>query len=245
MLKTKLNILFLLLTLMIPTLLLPQDRDIRFTSDGYTAQDKADPESALEIPKFILEGGFGLFYSFISDFGNDFIRRPILRLGGSVRTLDFLYLYYQVSRYPTEKRTPVQGTIDNSVSMTSENFVELIQNFGIRITGREFLPMKNSMTWVGLGLSALKTENTFITVWTTKDFNSGTFNFVDNRLEEVVSVKKTGFFIETGHLLHDADIHGFGLTWGFSIIMKYDYGKTAFKDIGGFSFLLGTHLLKF
>ncbi|MCP4726052.1 MAG: hypothetical protein GY863_13500 [bacterium] len=207
--------------------------------------NQAGEQRTVGLPGFIVEGGFGLFNSFISDFETNFIRRPIIRAGISFETVNNLYAYYQVSRYPTEKRTPVMGIVDNSPSMISEDFVQLIQNIGVRIMSKSFLSMRNSITWIGTGLSVLKTENTLIEVWTTKSYENGKFDFSDQKTEEVFPVKKTGFFIEAGHLLYDSNIHKFGLTWGFSFIVKFDYGKTSTKDIGGLSFMLGTHLLKF
>jgi len=249
-LKTKITV--VLFVLFMPCFLFSQVKDdgtpTRIGEINYqTSQAAAQTgeQRTLGLPGFIVEGGFGLFNSFISDFESNFIRRPIIRAGISFETVNNLYAYYQISRYPTEKRTPVMGTVDNSPSMISEDFVQLIQNIGVRIMSKSFLSMKNSITWIGTGLSALKTENTLITIWTTKSYEGGKFDFSDRKMEEVFPVKKTGFFIEAGHLIYDSNIHKFGLTWGFSFIIKFDYGKTNTKDIGGLSFMLGTHLLKF
>ncbi|MFC1565298.1 hypothetical protein ACFL6G_10215, partial [candidate division KSB1 bacterium] len=197
------------------------------------------------LPYFIVEGGFGLFNSFIKEFEDYYVIRPIVRLGLSVRAYKNAFIYYQISRYPTERRTPESITIEDTMGNLSEDFKEFIQNAGIRFMVRELLPMKNSITWIGTGISALKTENTFITTWTSKEYVDDHFEVEDKRLEIIAPLKKTGFFVEAGHLLQNPSLGIFDFSWGFSFSVKYDYGKTDIKNIGGLTFLLGAHLLKY
>ncbi len=236
------RILLLLLCVLTPVTATPNEIT---ANQGEDKAEKIMSSQERNIPLFMFEVGGGFFNSFIENFEKEYIIRTLLRAGVSLKTLGNFYPYYQYSRYPTEKKTPEEYIVDDFRGTRSFDFKQLIHNFGLRYIHKELVPMRNSISWFGAGLSILNVNNTSISTWTTRDLENGEFIYTDHRVKEISKIDAKGYFIEIGHMLRTPGAFSNGITSGFSLVAKYDSGIKDDINLGGISLYIVVHLLKF
>ncbi|MFC1564137.1 tetratricopeptide repeat protein [candidate division KSB1 bacterium] len=189
-------------------------------------------------PKFSLGVGMGFFNSFQKDFNHNYHYRPMVGISATYELRDNLYAIALISYHSTDKISHLPYLWDPG----KKSLIQFIQNYGIRITKSNLIPVKNSLTWLSSGLTI------FDVTYQDRLFGSkmvgvteaGEFIWADYTINKDIKHKAEGYFIEIGQLFQGTFKKGGNSRGvGISFSLKYDVGNTVDWNFSGLTIRVG------